>query len=154
MGNPVAVRELLFGLRLAKRLTVAWGLESQLNIEVRSPVPRYLENTMTERAKEIQTMKADNRYAPSRRRVLKVALTLGAAAPLLTTRLAFAQKIAKNTAHYQNHPNGKQDCRDCDFFVKPPSGSKIGSCQLVQGKIAPNGWCEFYKPEEDVEDKD
>jgi hypothetical protein len=70
------------------------------------------------------------------------------------TRLALAQKIAKNAAHYQNHPKGNQDCRDCDFFVKPPSDSKIGSCQLVQGNIAPNGWCEFYKPEEDVEDKD
>jgi High potential iron-sulfur protein len=94
-------------------------------------------------------MKDDNKHALSRRRVLKVAIALGVVTPLLASRLALANRVDKKTAHYQNHPKGNHYCGDCDFYIKPTGDSKLGSCQLVQGNISRNGWCEFYMPEED-----
>ena len=93
-------------------------------------------------------MKDDITRTLSRRHVLKVAAALGAVAPLLMTRPAFAGKVSKATAHYQDHPNGSHDCSECDFFIKPKGDAKFGSCKLVQGNISLDGWCEYYTPEE------
>jgi hypothetical protein len=48
--------------------------------------------------------------------------------------------MAKEAAQYQESPKGDQKCADCRFFIDG------GSCQLVEGKISPNGWCMLFQP--------
>ncbi len=108
----------------------------------------------------------------SRRSWLKgLAALIGAAftAPALALRAPPAHKLAKAAVHYQDHPNGRKMCGMCIHFI-PPGGSaghgmmghkgpgmmgmmggrgammKAGTCQLVQGRIAPMGYCILYAP--------
>ncbi|MGH7038409.1 MAG: hypothetical protein ACREFK_00790 [Stellaceae bacterium] len=53
---------------------------------------------------------------------------------------AATKKIAQKVAQYQDTPKGSQHCALCTHF-EPPS-----SCQLVAGKISPNGWCILFSP--------
>ncbi|WP_130213072.1 high-potential iron-sulfur protein [Bradyrhizobium genosp. SA-3] len=75
---------------------------------------------------------------PSRRDLMS---TIGCAA-LLTGSAFFSaqaqQKISKSEAKYQDKANGNQRCQLCQFFQAP------NQCQLVQGGISPNGWCERF----------
>ena len=48
--------------------------------------------------------------------------------------------MAKQTAQYQDAPNGDQKCEGCRFFIDG------GTCRLVEGEISPNGWCRLYQP--------
>lgn len=48
-------------------------------------------------------------------------------------------KISKADAAYRDNPNGDQRCSQCAHFN---AGS--GTCQLVEGDIAPDGWCRLY----------
>ncbi len=91
-------------------------------------------------------MKNEDRFVASRRRVLGLALALGAASSLLGTRVARAQKSSKEHALYQDKPNAGLKCSGCKFFIAPQRGSKMGTCQFVEGEISPNGWCMFYNP--------
>lgn len=49
-----------------------------------------------------------------------------------------AAKTSQQAAKYQNKPKGAQKCSNCRFF-QGPSG-----CQIVAGKISPNGWCALW----------
>jgi hypothetical protein len=73
----------------------------------------------------------------SRRSVL---IAAAGAAPLiaLTGREAQA-KLAMTAVKYQTEPgkDGHQ-CDGCNFFVAP------NSCKLVDGDIAPTGWCTLW----------
>jgi hypothetical protein len=40
---------------------------------------------------------------------------------------------------YQPTPKGDQRCDNCVFW-QPPA-----SCKIVDGTIAPSGWCTLYK---------
>lgn len=86
----------------------------------------------------------------TRRGVLKLAATLPAtlaALPvLLRTADARAAKMSKEQAQYQDEPNNGQKCINCQFYVKPASGSGPGECQVVAGEIAPEAWCALYAP--------
>ena len=46
--------------------------------------------------------------------------------------------VSKAVARYQYHPNVGQDCAICAHF-RPP-----GSCEIVAGRIVPNGWCRYF----------
>jgi len=48
------------------------------------------------------------------------------------------RKVSKAAAHYRDRPNGPQRCGGCVHF-------RGGSCEIVEGRISPNGWCRFYK---------
>ena len=77
---------------------------------------------------------------PSRRDVTS---TVGFAVLLMSSALCFSaqaqqQKIKKSEAKYQDKPNGDQHCQLCQFFQAP------NQCQLVEGGISPNGWCEHF----------
>ena len=50
-----------------------------------------------------------------------------------------AEKSTKATAKYQAMPRNGQRCDHCTMW-RPPHG-----CSAVAGKIAPNGWCSYYK---------
>jgi len=50
-----------------------------------------------------------------------------------------AEKSTKAEAKYQAMPRNGQRCDHCTMW-RPPHG-----CSAVKGKIAPNGWCSYYK---------
>jgi hypothetical protein len=91
-------------------------------------------------------VKREDRPAVSRRRLLGLALLLGATTPLLWPRRARAQKTSKEHALYQDSPNAGFQCSGCKFFIAPQSGAKVGACRFVEGDISPKGWCMFYNP--------
>jgi hypothetical protein len=81
----------------------------------------------------------------SRRRLFQSligsAAAISACVALVTTGPAQAQsKTSKKVAKYQDHPDSGKECSKCRFFLPPHA------CQLVAGKISPNGWCSFFAP--------
>lgn len=69
--------------------------------------------------------------------------TLGAAIvlgfiPNLTS--AQSNKMTQKAAAYQDTPKGTQRCDNCALFVSPDA------CKMVEGKIAPQGWCSVFTP--------
>jgi hypothetical protein len=77
-----------------------------------------------------------NTSGVSRRTVL---LAAAGAAPVLALTGGQAQaKIAQTAVHYQASPKDDHQCDGCNFFM-PPS-----SCKLVDGDIAPTGWCALW----------
>ena len=47
-------------------------------------------------------------------------------------------KIAQTAVHYQATPKDDHQCDGCNFFVAP------NSCKMVDGDIAPTGWCALW----------
>jgi hypothetical protein len=81
----------------------------------------------------------------SRRSILRnfALTTAGGAAILGTTvigvRVAAAQtKASQKSIGYQDTPKGAQQCDNCTHFAAP------ASCKVVEGNIAPAGWCTLY----------
>ena len=60
-------------------------------------------------------------------------LALGAARPALA-----AGKLSQSAANYQPTPKGSQKCSNCNQWQQPDA------CKVVDGKVAPNGWCSLY----------
>jgi phage-related protein (TIGR01555 family) len=50
-----------------------------------------------------------------------------------------AAKQSKQTVEYQSTATGADHCALCEHFEKP------NGCTLVEGEIAPEGWCKLYK---------
>ncbi|SHF58136.1 High potential iron-sulfur protein [Microbulbifer donghaiensis] len=79
----------------------------------------------------------------TRRKFLK--LTSGSVAllpvALIATDRAVAQgKAKKEAVQYQDTPKNGQKCIDCVLFEPPEA------CKVVEGKIAPEGWCSLFAP--------
>jgi hypothetical protein len=76
----------------------------------------------------------------SRRVVLTgTALALGAVATAAAaTRASAQQKVSQADAKYQAQPKDGQQCDGCVQFQAP------SSCKLVDGNIAPTGWCQLF----------
>lgn len=69
-------------------------------------------------------------------------------------------KVSKAVAKYQDYPKGSEMCGMCKFYIPPgghagagmmgrsmgPSMMAAGTCQVVEGKISPRGWCILYQP--------
>jgi hypothetical protein len=83
-----------------------------------------------------------------RRTVLRGALAAGGAlcAPVLwaaersfgvaqNSGAAPSGKMSKAQAKYQDQPKGDQNCANCLHFI-----AESGTCQVVDGKVSPNGW--------------
>lgn len=70
--------------------------------------------------------------------------------PALATVMAGAMvtsaeaKASKATVKYQNSPKGSAKCSGCKFFMAGKSKTAMGTCQIVEGAISPNGWCTAY----------
>jgi len=65
----------------------------------------------------------------------------GAAAVALSASPALASnKMSQKAMSYRPSPNGNQRCDNCGNFQAP------SSCKLVDGVIAPTGWCVLYHP--------
>ena len=67
-----------------------------------------------------------------------MAALLGGAAALAVSGTQVIAKMAQKAAGYQAAPKGDQSCTNCALFKAPES------CTLVDGAIAPEGWCRFY----------
>lgn len=61
------------------------------------------------------------------------------AAGLVSSPAAASGKIAQKAVNYQATPKGNQRCDNCSLW-QPPN-----ACKLVDGTIAPSGWCVLYK---------
>ena len=87
----------------------------------------------------MKRMRSRSEDGISRRTLMRVATLTGLVAAGGAASEAFAQaKVSQSQAQYQDHPNDKQTCAGCANFVAP------SSCQRVEGKISPNGWCTLY----------
>ena len=78
------------------------------------------------------------------------------------THAATRKKIAKAVVHYQDHPSGHKMCGMCIHFIPTggvaghgmmgdmhnmgPGMMKDGTCQLVEGRISPMGYCILFAP--------
>ena len=60
-------------------------------------------------------------------------------ASLVSTPAQAAGKIPQKAVAYQSSPKGDQRCDSCALWQGP------SSCKLVDGSIAPSGWCTLYK---------
>ncbi|MGD0108309.1 MAG: hypothetical protein ABSC06_30365 [Rhodopila sp.] len=47
-------------------------------------------------------------------------------------------KVSPAVAKYQDTPRGGLSCAGCTFFRRP------ASCQVVEGTVSPNGWCQLF----------
>ena len=52
--------------------------------------------------------------------------------------VATTKKLTQVSVKYQQQPKGDQKCATCVQFVAP------NSCNLVEGKINPEGWCVLW----------
>ncbi|MFL6726561.1 MAG: twin-arginine translocation signal domain-containing protein [Sphingomicrobium sp.] len=77
----------------------------------------------------------------SRRDFLRVAAVgggVGLGAGLAASPAAATNKMSPRAMSYRPTPNGSQRCDNCANW-QPPA-----SCKLVDGQIAPTGWCILY----------
>lgn len=71
------------------------------------------------------------------RRTVLIAAACAAPALALTTGAAQA-KMAQTAVRYQADPKDGHQCDGCAFFIAP------NACKMVDGTIAPTGWCALY----------
>lgn len=89
------------------------------------------------------------KFDPSRRNLCRQGMVLAGgavAAGLLLKTKASAQsaKASKATAMYQAQPHGQDECDHCTHFIPGKTAAADGTCTLVEGSIAPKGWCVFF----------
>lgn len=92
-----------------------------------------------------------NTFDPSRRRLFRqgVALAGGVVVAGLMSKTnvsAQSTKVAQAVAKYQSTPKGGQQCDGCLQFIPGKTASADGTCKIVEGSIAPKGWCMFFAP--------
>ena len=51
-------------------------------------------------------------------------------------------KMGQDEAHYQSEPRLGEKCEACTHFIHQQS-----ACELVAGKISPQGWCRLFEAE-------
>lgn len=77
----------------------------------------------------------------SRRDFLNVtAVGTGAILAIGLTSSPAQAKVPQKVVSYQPTPKGKQSCATCGLF------QPAASCKLVDGTVAPTGWCTLYQP--------
>ena len=54
-------------------------------------------------------------------------------------QLTEAHQISKADAHYTDNSIGGSKCANCRHFLSP------NRCEIVLGRISPNGWCEHFE---------
>jgi hypothetical protein len=106
----------------------------------------------------------------SRRECIAQLLTLpGLAAFAARGAAETAAKVSKTEAQYRDRPNNMQMCGMCKFYVPPggragsgmmggqmgpgmmghqmaPGMMRAGTCEVVEGRISPMGWCTLFQP--------
>lgn len=81
----------------------------------------------------------------TRQEAIKALMLPALAAAMVGTMLTTAEaKASKATVKYQSSPKGAAKCSGCKFFIAGKSKTAMGTCQIVDGAISPNGWCTAY----------
>jgi hypothetical protein len=85
----------------------------------------------------------------SRKNVIINLLALPLAAGAVVGAIGQARAAAtmdQKAAAYQTKPKGSAQCSGCSLYVpaKTNPSKANGTCNLVKGAIAPQGWCKFY----------
>ena len=99
---------------------------------------------MTDKVKITDAVQRNDSPAdPARRSILRAAASLTGTVALLNfvaPQSATAQKPKKAQAevNYQPTPKGKQNCGNCDLFIKPDQ------CKSVEGPVVTQGWCKIW----------
>lgn len=57
---------------------------------------------------------------------------------------AQGSKVSQASMHYQTSPNDGKHCADCKFFIPAQDPKADGTCQIVDGTISPNGYCQAF----------
>lgn len=78
-------------------------------------------------------------YDFKRRSVLRAALAAACMLALPVVGHAQGGKVKKAQSKYQDTPKGNQNCAKCLHFVAADN-----SCKVVEGKVSPQGWCQFW----------
>lgn len=72
----------------------------------------------------------------SRRNFFKYMVAAGA---ISFTAVSLHAKVTKIAVKYQEKSTTGKKCQDCLHFT-----AETSQCNLVEGKINPEGWCTFY----------
>lgn len=87
----------------------------------------------------------------SRRKLIRNGITLAAVGVVAGTGLlkssparAQAGKASQGVAMYQAKPHGADQCDNCIHFIPGKTPKDNGTCKVVEGVIAPAGWCVMY----------
>ncbi|MEP7187341.1 MAG: high-potential iron-sulfur protein [Rhodanobacter sp.] len=87
----------------------------------------------------------------SRRTLLRNGITLAAVGAVAATGLlktsparAQAAKVSQAVAMYQPKPHGADQCDNCIHFIPGKTPTDAGTCKVVEGSVAPAGWCVMY----------
>ncbi|HEY1654888.1 MAG TPA: high-potential iron-sulfur protein [Candidatus Tumulicola sp.] len=81
----------------------------------------------------------------SRKAFLEAAIALPALAGLLAAPAAAdASKSSQASMQYQPTPKDGKHCSGCNFFIPGDSATANGTCKIVEGSIAPTGYCIAY----------
>ncbi|MEO8994345.1 MAG: high-potential iron-sulfur protein [Rhodanobacter sp.] len=101
--------------------------------------------------REIHMKEIDDTINNSRRTIIRNGLAFAAVGAVAATGLlkagparAQASKASQAVAMYQATPHGKDQCDNCIHFIPGKTATANGSCKVVDGVIAPKGWCLMY----------
>lgn len=96
-------------------------------------------------------MKNNDEFNASRRALLKHGASVAAIGAVAATGLlksapsrAQTTKASQAVAMYQPTPHGKDQCDNCIHFIPGKTPTDNGTCKVVEGVIAPQGWCVMY----------
>jgi hypothetical protein len=53
----------------------------------------------------------------------------------------------QSTVQYRNSPVDGQQCSTCQFYIPDKNGDGRGACSIVEGTVAPEGYCTSYAPQ-------
>ena len=79
--------------------------------------------------------------SPARRSILKYCVLAAVAA---VTPPARGARMSLAEAGYRRTPNRRQRCATCTAYVRPREGRREGTCRIVEGDVASNGWCRYF----------
>ena len=92
-----------------------------------------------------------NSINESRRKLIRNGITIAAVGVVASTGLlkstparAQAGKASQAVAMYQPKPHGADQCDNCIHFIPGKTPKDAGTCKVVEGSIAPAGWCVMY----------
>lgn len=94
----------------------------------------------------------DEGFNAGRRSLLRTGIAVAAVGAVATSGLLKlapvaaqeVKKAAKATAMYQPTPHGKDQCDNCIHYIPGKTPTADGTCKIVEGNIAPKGWCVLY----------
>jgi hypothetical protein len=89
-------------------------------------------------------MEKQHDQAATRRQVLRGGAAIVGGVIAAGAQAQAQEKLPQDQVKYQQTPNAGNHCAICVNFIAP------SSCQLVAGKINPNGWCIAFAPKADA----